>query len=121
MIVRMFEKPAVLETLPPTLVTVGKVMARKVKVADAWRTRQQAREVQRYLAHANPDEAPEERETRVRELYDMVLAQLDLDDVPSAAIEPIVDYFVAKVLAEWNAEHASQAPPLSGTAPPNEV
>jgi hypothetical protein len=102
--------------LPPTLVTVGKVMVHKSKVTDLWRAVQQARSVQRYLAQANPHAAPEEREARMRELFDMAIGQLDLDDVPADAFEPIVDHFVGKALAEWDAEHASQPAQLPGTA-----
>lgn len=110
-----------IRVLPPMLVTIGKVMVHKSKLADLFRTVQKAREVQRYLSHANPDEAPDERETRVRELFDTLLTQLDIDDVPDDAIRPVVDYFVAKVLTEWDAEHANQPPQLPGTTAPNEA
>ena len=66
------------------------------------------------------DEASVEREARLRELYDAVLKRLDLD-VPPKAIQPIIDHFVAMVLAEWDAEFARAAPNPSGAATPNEA
>jgi hypothetical protein len=102
--------------LPPTLVTVGKAMVRKTKATDLWRTVQQARSMQHQLAQANQDAAQEEREERLRELFDMAIAQLDLDDVPADAFQPIVDHFVAKTLAEWDAEHANRPAQFPGTA-----
>jgi hypothetical protein len=63
-----------------------------------------------YLARTRPDDAAAEREARVRDLYDTLIARLDLDLSPDA-IKPITDHLVAKVLAEWDAEAASTAPP----------
>jgi hypothetical protein len=96
--------------LPPLLATIGKGLARKLSVTDLIHALKQARDLRVYLAGTRPDEAAAERERRVRDLYDTLLARLDLD-VPPEATQPIVDHLVTKVLAEWDAEAASTAPP----------
>jgi hypothetical protein len=107
-----------LRVLPPLLATVGKRMARKLTVAELLHTLNQARDVRAYLSRARPDEAPVEREARLRGLYDTMIKRLDLD-VPPEAIQPIIDHLVAIILAEWDAEFASAAPKPSGAATPN--
>jgi hypothetical protein len=105
--------------LPPLLITIGKGMARQVRVADVVRVLLQAREVKDYLSRTRPDEAPVEREARLRALYDTVIIRLNLD-VPSEAIQPIVDHFVVKVLTEWDAEFVGRSSKPLGVAEPAE-
>jgi hypothetical protein len=104
--------------LPPLLATFGKGIARKLSVLDAVRTLKQTRDVRAYLSRTSPDEAPMEREARLRDLFDTVIARLD---VPPEAIEPIVDHLVAKVLTEWDAEFAGCSPQRPGTTEPHEA
>ena len=101
--------------LPPLLATIGKGMVQKLSVAALRHTLTQARDVRAYLSRTGADEAPAEREARLRALYDTVLTRLDLD-VPPEAIQPIIDHFVAMVLAEWDAEFVSASPKPSGAA-----
>jgi hypothetical protein len=77
--------------------------------------------MQVYMSRVLPDEAPEAREARVRDLFGTLVTKLDLDDVPPEAIQPIVDHFVAMVITEWDAEHASRPPHRPGTAEPHEA
>jgi hypothetical protein len=108
--------------LPPLLTTIGKGLVRKLSITDLIHTLKQVRDLRTYLARTPPDtnEAADERERRVRELYDTLTARLDLD-VPPKAMQPIVDHLVAKVLAEWDAEFASAAPEPSGAVTPSEA
>lgn len=53
-------------------------------------------------------------------MYDTMVARLDLD-VPPEAMQPIIDHFVAMVLAEWDAEFVNRSPQPPGTAEPNEA
>lgn len=106
--------------LPPLLSTIGKGMARKLTVADLVRTLKQARDVRAYLSRTGPDEAPMEREAPLHDLYDTMIARLDLD-VPPEAIQPIIDHFVAMVLAGWDAEFVNVVPKPFGAAEPNEA
>jgi hypothetical protein len=107
--------------LPPLLATISKGLVRKLSVADLIHTLKQARDLRGYLASTRPDEAAAERERRVRDVYDTLLARLDLD-VPPEAMQPVVDHLVTKVLAEWDAETASTAPPSPpGAVEPNEA
>ncbi len=41
-------------------------------------------------------------------MYEDLIARLHSDDIPDDAIRPVIDYFVTKVLAEWDAEHTDQ-------------
>ena len=107
--------------LPPLLTMIGKGMARQFSLADVWRGLRQTREMQVYMSRVLPDEAPEAREARVRDLFATLVTKLDLDDVPTEAIQPIIDHFVAMVITEWDAEHASQPPHRPGTAEPHEA
>jgi hypothetical protein len=51
------------------------------------------------------------REVRLRGMYDTLIARLDLD-LPPEAIQPVIDHFVAVVLAEWDAEFLGGAHPV---------
>ncbi|MEH1056893.1 hypothetical protein V6U89_17020 [Micromonospora sp. CPCC 206171] len=106
--------------LPPLLATIGKGMARKLNVADVARTLRQSRDVRAYLSRTRPDEASVEREARLRDLYDTLIARLDLD-LPPEAIEPVIDHFVAMVLAEWDSEFLRATPKPPRAAEPNEA
>jgi hypothetical protein len=106
--------------MPPLLATIGKAMVHKLNVASVLRMVKQARKVQAYLSSTKPGEAHDEREARVRDLYDTWIAELD-HELPAEAIQPIVDHLVAKVLAEWDVEHASQLPKALGDAEPHEA
>ena len=106
--------------LPPLLGTIGKGMLRRLSVSDVWRTLQQAREVRVYLSRTGPDEASVEREARLRDLYDTLIARLDLD-VPPEAIQPIVEHLVARVVVEWDAEFVSRSPLPPSSAEPNKA
>ena len=94
--------------LPPLLATIGKGMARKLSIADLLRTLKEARDLRAYLSRTAPHEAPVEREAHLRGMYDTLISRLDLDIAPEA-IQPIVDHFVARVLAEWDAEFVSRS------------
>jgi hypothetical protein len=94
--------------LPPLLVTIGKGMARRLRLADLAATVKQASEMRAYLSDAVPDDASHQREQRLREMYETLIARLDIGDVPDEAIQPVIDHLVTKVLAEWDAEHAGQ-------------
>lgn len=41
-------------------------------------------------------------------MYEDMIARLDSGDISDDAIWPVIDYFVTKVLAEWDAEHTDQ-------------
>lgn len=99
--------------LPPLLVTIGKAMVTTLSFADVLGLWRQALEVKKHLSRSRPDEAPAEREACLRALYDMVITRLDLD-VPSEAIQPIIDYIVVKVLVQWDAEFVSRSSTPSG-------
>jgi len=94
--------------LPPLLVTSGKGMMRTVSVAGLVRTLKEVRDMKVYLSRTRPDEAPVEREARLRGMYDTLLARLDLH-VPPEAVQPVVDHFIAMALAEWDAEFVRRA------------
>jgi hypothetical protein len=96
--------------LPPLLATVGKGMGHKLGRAGIVALLKEAGVTRVYLAGAGADDAPEVREARLRSMYDALIARLDITDVPPDAVRPFVDYFVAKALGEWAAEHASQLP-----------
>jgi hypothetical protein len=49
-----------------------------------------------------------------------VIIRLNLD-VPSEAIQPIVDHFVAKVLTEWDAEFVGHSFKPHGIAEPTKA
>lgn len=106
--------------LPPLLATIGKRMIRRLGASNLRHTLTQARDVRAYLSSTRPDDAPDERETRLRDLYGTMIKRLDLD-VPPEAIQPIIDHLVAKVLAEWDAEFLNAPPESSTAAAPNEV
>ncbi len=40
--------------------------------------------------------------------YEFLIARLYSGDIPDDAIRPVIDYFVTKVLAEWDAERTDQ-------------
>jgi hypothetical protein len=42
---------------------------------------------------------PQDREARVREFFDKAAAAAMGPDVPRAAVQPVVDYFVGKILS----------------------
>lgn len=86
---------------PPMLAIIGKGLIRPLAVTDLIHTPKQARDLRVNLAGTRPDEAAAERQRRARDLYDTVLARLDLD-LPPEALKPVVDYLVTKVLAEWD-------------------
>lgn len=96
--------------LPPLLVTVSKGIAPRLRLADLVTTLKQVEETRAYLSHCRPDDAPDDREKHLRAMYKVLIARLDIDDVPEEAIRPVVDHLVAKVLAEWDAEHTGQLP-----------
>ncbi|WP_018790396.1 hypothetical protein [Salinispora arenicola] len=94
--------------LPPLLVTIGKGMVRRLCLADLMIILKQVREMCAYLSRVGPDDAPDERETSVRAMYEDLIARLYSGDIPDDAIRPVIDYFVTKVLAEWDAERTDQ-------------
>jgi hypothetical protein len=96
--------------LPPLLVTIGKGMARRLRVAGLVSILKQAAEVRTYLSGATPADVQGEGERRLRALYDDAIGRLDIGDVPEDAIRPVVDHLVTMVLAEWAADHADQPP-----------
>ncbi|WP_433393047.1 hypothetical protein [Micromonospora sp. KLBMP9576] len=106
--------------LPPLLATIGKGMARKLGVADLVHMLRESQDVRAHLSRTKPDEASVEREARLRDMFDTLIARLDLD-LPTEAIQPIIDHFVAMVLAEWDAEFLSAEPNPSGATKPNEA
>jgi hypothetical protein len=106
--------------LPPLLITVGKRMAPRLLVGGLVRTLKDARDVRANLSRGARDEAPAEREARLREMYNALIARLDLD-MPTEAIQPVVDHLVAMVLAEWDAEFLSRPPQQSGIAARDEA
>ncbi|SBT40857.1 hypothetical protein GA0070621_1076 [Micromonospora narathiwatensis] len=107
--------------LPPLLVTIGKGMARRLRLADLVTTSKQAEEMRAYLSRVGPDDAPDDREKRLRAMYEALIARLDIDDVPDDAIRPVIDHLVTKVLAEWDAEHTDQLPRKIQTHEPGEA
>lgn len=107
--------------LPPLLVTIGKGMTRRLRLADLVTTLKQAEEMRVYLSRAGPDDAPDDREKRLRAMYEALIARLDIGDVPSDAIRPVIDHLVTKVLTDWDAEHADQMPRQFQTQKPSET
>jgi hypothetical protein len=103
--------------LPPFLVTIGKGLTRRLSAGGVIITLKNAGAVRAYLSGRARDETTTEREARLRNMYDALLARLDLE-VPPEAIRPVVDHFVAMVLSEWDAEFAARAPRPSGIAAP---
>ncbi|MEW2477314.1 hypothetical protein AB0875_26335 [Micromonospora gifhornensis] len=89
--------------LPPLLATIGKGMAQRVSVGDVVHVLRKSQDVRAYLSRTGPEAAPVEREVRLRDLYDTLIARLDLD-LPPEAIQPIIDHFVTVVLAEWDTD-----------------
>ncbi|MEU3455300.1 hypothetical protein ABZ671_17140 [Micromonospora sp. NPDC006766] len=107
--------------LPPLLVTISKGMARRLRLADLVTTLKQAEEMHADLSRVGPDDAPDDRETRLRAMYEAAIARLDIKDVPDEAIRPVIDHLVTKVLAEWDAEHANQLPRQTQTHEPGKA
>ncbi|MFJ8685478.1 hypothetical protein [Micromonospora wenchangensis] len=101
--------------LPPLLATIGKGMARKLNVAGVVHMLRKSHEVRAYLSRTGPEDAPVEREARLRDLYDTLIARLDLD-LPPEAIQPIIDHFIATVLAEWDTEPSAPNGKVANTA-----
>ncbi|MFF0123830.1 hypothetical protein ACFYP7_31630 [Micromonospora arida] len=96
--------------LPPLLVTISKGMARRIRFADLVAALKQVEETRAYLSRRGPDDDPDDREKHLRAMYKALIARLDIGDVPEEAIRPVVDHFVAKVLAEWDDERTGQLP-----------
>ncbi|BCJ76172.1 hypothetical protein CS0771_57160 [Catellatospora sp. IY07-71] len=107
--------------LPPLLAIVGRGIARKLGVSELVATLKEAKATRDYLSRVVHDVEPEEREARLRSMYDTLIARLNFDDLPPGAMEPIVDYFVAKVLGEWEAERTSRLSRQTVTAEPDEA
>ena len=103
--------------LPPALATIGKGLTSRLGVAGPVRTLREALSVRTDLSGAGRDLSPAEREARLRDMYDILLTRLDVD-LPPESIQPIIDHFVAKALAEWDTDFANQPP---GAAQPNEA
>ncbi|WP_230582507.1 hypothetical protein [Salinispora tropica] len=83
-------------------------MARRLCLADFMSVLKQVKELCAYLSRVGLDDAPDEREMSVRAMYEDLIARLHSDDIPDDAIRPVIDYFVTKVFAEWDAEHTDQ-------------
>ncbi|MFV2125231.1 hypothetical protein ACFHWS_11870 [Micromonospora sp. LOL_013] len=94
--------------LPPLLFTIGKGMARKLRLVGLMATLKQAAEVRTHLSRLGIDDSPDDREERLRDMYKDLIARLDINGVPDDAIRPVIDHLVTKVLAEWDAEHTGQ-------------
>lgn len=102
--------------LPPLLATIGKVMGRQLRWDGIAAVLKEAAATRAYLADVGATDTPEEREARLRSMYDSLITRLDIGDVPPEAIRPVVDYFIAKTLGEWDSERPNElAQPPSGT------
>lgn len=95
--------------LPPALATIGKGLTSRLGLAGLMRTVSEALTMRTDLSDAGPDLSPDEREARLRDMYDILLTRLDLD-LPPESIQPIIDHFVAKALAEWDIDSTNQKP-----------
>ncbi len=102
--------------LPPLLATIGKGMGHKLGWAGVVAALREAGVTRAYLSGVGASGTPEEREARLRSMYDSLITRLDVADVPPDAIRPVVDYFVAKVLSELDAEQTNQLPQRSPDA-----
>jgi hypothetical protein len=101
--------------LPPLLATIGKGMGRQLRWDGVVAVLKEAAATRAYLAGAAATDTPENREARVRSMYDSLIVRLDIVDVPREAISPVVDYFIAQTLGEWQSERANDLPqPPSG-------
>lgn len=97
--------------LPPLLATIGKGMGRQLRWNGIVAVLKEATATRRYLNGAGATDTPEERETRLRSMFDSLIDRLDIGEVPPEAIRPVVDYFVAKTLGEWDSERSNELPP----------
>ncbi|WP_238323910.1 hypothetical protein [Salinispora pacifica] len=68
----------------------------------------QVKEMCAYLSRVGRDDAPDEWEASVRAMYEDLIARLHSGDIPDDVLRPVIDYFVMKALAEWDAERTDQ-------------
>ncbi|WP_233413887.1 hypothetical protein [Nucisporomicrobium flavum] len=102
--------------LPPLLATIGKGMGRQLRWSGIVAMLNEARATRAYLAGVGAADTPEEREARLRSMYDSLLIRLEISDVPPDAFRPVVDHFIAVALVEWNDEQPHQlTQPLPGS------
>ena len=102
--------------LPPLLVTIGKGMGRRLGLDGIVAVLKEAAATRAYLAGAGATDTPEEREARLRSMFDSLITRLDIGDVPPEALKPVVGEFIVKTLREWDSERANElAPPSPGT------
>lgn len=108
--------------LPPLVVTMGKGLARKRRVADLLHllteTLKEAQAMYAYLDGVGTQQTRAEREAHLRGMYDKLIARLGLDDMPPEAIRPVIDHVVMKALDEWDAKHASHGQQLAPASKP---
>ncbi|MEV4708183.1 hypothetical protein [Actinoplanes sp. NPDC049316] len=104
--------------LPPLLATIGKGMGRKLRWGGIMAVIKEAAETRAYLAGAAASAAPEEREARLRSMYDSLIDRLDIGDVPPEAINPVVNHFINYTMGEWDSERANELPPPPSATEP---
>ncbi|WP_426502991.1 hypothetical protein ACPPVO_35940 [Dactylosporangium sp. McL0621] len=107
--------------LPPVLAAAGKGVVRTLGLGDLLVTLREAREVKAYLSQDGPSIARDERETRLRSMYDGMIARLDIGDVSPAALQPIIDHLVLTTLDSWDAEYADRLGQQSAGGEPQEA